>query len=373
MIIRNANVLNTRLRKFVQQDLYIADGKITGLQPEDTTIFDAGGQYVIPGFIDTHIHGYYGCEFFQEGSDFSQAQNALAAQGITAFAATVGARPVDALVNFARRVAALMQQPQTGAKLCGIHSEGPFISEKRRGAMHPTGEECTLEAVQRLLDAAPGVLKVMTIAPERENAPQIIAQLKDRLAFSLGHTDATFEEATAAIDAGATRSTHTFNGMRPLYHRQTGVLGAVLTDDRVCCEMIADFIHLDPAVVKLLLRLKGADRLTLISDTGAFSGLPDGQYGERFVKDGIARNREGTIAGSCFSMLRGAQNLRKLGVSLEEISVMASWNPARLLGLTDTMGSIEPGKCADLIVCDDMLNLHTVFIDGIAVNKEAFI
>ena len=158
-----------------------------------------------------------------------------------------------------------------------------------------------------------------------------------------------------------------------IFSRRTGILGAVLTDDRVCCEMIADFVHLDPAMVKLLLRVKGADKLTLISDTGAFSGLPDGQYGEQFVKDGVCRNREGTISGSCFSMLRGAQNLRQLGVSLVDISIMASWNPAQLLGLTDTMGSIEPEKCADLIICDDMLNLHTVFIDGIAITKEATI
>lgn len=363
MIIKNAQILNTQTRQFEARDLFIAGGKIVDCAPGDTEIFDAQGLFVIPGFIDTHIHGFYGCDFGTE-HDFPEAQRILAAQGTTAFAATVSTRPMEALVSAARRISSLMARPQAGAKVCGIHSEGPFISEKRKGAMIPTGEDCTVEAVQSLIDAAQGALKLMTIAPERENVPEIIAALKDRLTFSLGHTDATYDQAIAAIDAGASRSTHTFNGMRPLYHRETGILGAVLTDDRICCEMIGDFIHLDPAIVKLIYRAKGPDNITLVSDAGFMSGLPDGEYGGRIVKDGVCRNKEGTIAGSCFSMLKGAQNLRKLGIPLGEVSVMASYNPAKLLGVDAAMGSIGPGKCADLIVCDDAVNIRAVFIDG---------
>lgn len=363
MIIKNAKILNTQTRQFEARDLFIADGKIVDRVPADTEAFDAQGLYVIPGFIDTHIHGFSGCDFGTE-SDFAEAQRVLAAQGTTAFAATVSTRPMDDLVSAARWISSVMAQPQAGAKVCGMHSEGPFISEKRRGAMRPTGEACTVEAVQSLVDAAGGALKLMTIAPERENVPEIIAALKDRLTFSLGHTDATYGQAMAAIDAGAARSTHTFNGMRPLYHRESGILGAVLTDDRICCEMIGDFIHLDPAIVKLIYRAKGPDNITLISDAGFMSGLPDGEYGGRTVKDGVCRNKEGTIAGSCFSLLKGAQNLRSLGIPLGEVSVMASWNPAKLLGVEDAMGSIAPGKCADLIVCDDRVNIRAVFIDG---------
>lgn len=370
MHIKNGNILNSRTRQFERRDLFINKGKIADPIPEDAEILDAQGLYVLPGFIDTHIHGFYNCDFGTPGTDLTPARMELARQGTTAFAATVSTRPMADLCATATWLAEQMGAPAPGAKLCGIHSEGPFISEKRRGAMCPTGEKCTVAAVEQLLDASCGILKLMTIAPERESVPEIIAALKNRLTFSLGHTDATYGEAMAAIDAGASRSTHTFNGMRPLYHRESGILGAALTDERICCEMIADFIHLDPAIVKLIYKTKGAENITLISDTGFMGGLPDGEYNGRVVKDGICRNKEGTIAGSCFTMLRGAQNLRKLGIPLAEISVMASLNPARVLGVADTMGSIQPGACADLILCDDMLNIRSVLIDGEPV-KEA--
>ena len=364
MIIRNGNILNTRTREFELRDLYVEKGKIVDRPPENGKNLDATGLFVIPGFIDTHIHGFYNCDFGTPGTDLTPARMELARQGTTAFAATISTRPMADLCTSAAWLADLIKKPALGAKLCAIHSEGPFISAIRKGAMIPSGETCTQEAIEQLIEAAQGTLRLMTIAPERESVPQIIAALKDRLTFSLGHTDATYEQAMAAIDAGAARATHTFNGMRPLYHRETGILGAVLTDERVCCEMIADFIHLDPAVVMLVYKTKGFENITLISDTGYMGGLPDGEYRGRIVKDGVARTKEGVICGSCFTMLRGAQNLRKLGISLAEISVMASLNPAKVLGLEDSMGSIEAGKQADLILCDDDLNIHAVFIDG---------
>lgn len=364
MIIQNANVLNCESLCFEDRDLYIENGKITDTLPRDRTVLDAGGLFLIPGFIDTHIHGFLNCDFGTPGTDLTPARQALARQGTTGFAATVATRPLEKMEGDFRWLRQQMDVPSPGAKLLGLHAEGPFISEKRKGAMIPTGEGATVQAVERLLDAAGGALKLMALAPERENAAEIIAALKNRLAFSLGHTDATYAQAMAAIDAGASRATHTFNGMRPLSHRETGILGAVLTDDRIHCEMIADFVHLDPAAVKLVYKAKGAENITLISDTGYMGGLPDGEYNGRIVRDGVARTLAGVICGSCFTMLRGAQNLRKLGIPLGEISVMASRNPAKLLGLQDTLGAIAPGYCADLILCDDALNIHTVLIDG---------
>lgn len=364
MIIQNAKVLNFQSTGFEERDVYIENGKLVSHVPAGGGTLDAQGLYLIPGFIDTHIHGFRNCDFGTPGTDPAPARQALAQQGTTGFAATVGTRPMAQLADAFRWLRQQMDTPSQGAKLLGFHAEGPFISAKRRGAMTPTDEACTLAAIRSLLDAAGDELKLMTIAPERENVPQIIAALKDRLAFSLGHTDATYAQAMAAIDAGASRATHTFNGMRPLSHRETGILGAVLTDDRIHCEMIADFVHLDPAAVKLVYKTKGAENITLISDTGYMGGLPDGEYNGRIVKDGVARTPAGVICGSCFTMLRGAQNLRKLGISLAEISVMASRNPAKLLGLEDTLGAIAPGFCADLILCDDMLNIRTVLIDG---------
>ena len=364
MLIRNAKVLNSRTLKFEERPLYIREGRFEEAAGEKEAVLDAGGLYAIPGFIDTHIHGYFGCDFGTPGTDLTPARLALARQGTTGFAATLATRPVARLREDIRWLREQMHQPAEGAKLLGIHSEGPFISYKRRGAMTPIDEGCSREAVEGLLEAAGGGLKLMTIAPELENVPEVIGQLKDRLTFSLGHTDATYQQAAAAIAAGACRSTHTFNGMRPLYHRETGILGAALTDGRIHCEMIGDFIHLDPPAVRLLLKAKGFRNITLISDTGPRGGMPDGEYDGRTVKDGVCRTKDGTIAGSCFTLLRGVRNLRSLGVPLEEISVMASLNPAKALGLDGQVGAIADGYRADLILCDGDINIHKVFVEG---------
>ncbi|MBQ1206386.1 MAG: amidohydrolase family protein, partial [Clostridia bacterium] len=185
---------------------------------------------------------------------------------------------------------------------------------------------------------------------------------------SIGHTDATYSETLDAINAGATRATHVFNAMRPFSHRETGVLGAVLTDERINCEMICDLVHLDEATIKMVYRLKGAENITLISDTGYMSGLGDGVFNvdgrERIVKDGVCRNADGRIAGSCVSMLAGAKNLLKMGVPISDISLMASLNPAKALNVSAITGSIEVGKQADIIVCDNELNVKAVFVKG---------
>lgn len=364
MLIRNAKVLNSRTLEFEERPLYIRDGRFAEEAGKGEAVLDAGGLYAIPGFIDTHIHGYFGCDFGKPGTDLTPARLALARQGTTGFAATLSTRPVARLREDLRWLREQMALPSAGAKLLGIHSEGPFISCKRRGAMTPIEEGCSREAIESLLDAAGDGLKLMTIAPELENVPEVIGRLKDRLTFSLGHTDATYQQATEAIGAGARRSTHTFNGMRPLYHRQTGILGAVLTDERIHCEMIGDFIHLDPPAVQLLLKAKGFRNVTLISDTGPSGGMPDGEYNGRIVKDGVCRTKDGTIAGSCFTLLRGVRNLRSLGVPLGEISVMASLNPAKALGLGGQVGAIAAGYRADMILCDENSNIHKVFVDG---------
>ena len=364
MVIQNALVLNSETMTFQRRPVYMEKGRFTDTPAEAGETLDAGGLYAIPGFIDSHIHGFSGCDFGIPGTDLTPARQALARQGTTAFAATISTRPMADLCAAAAWAAKEADRDCKGAKLVAIHAEGPFISEKRKGAMIPTGEICTPEAVGQLINAAGGKLKLMTIAPERENSLEVIRRWKENITFSMGHTDATWAEATAAIDAGAARATHTFNGMRPLSHRETGILGAVLNDDRVCCEMICDFVHLDPPAVKLVYKMKGAEKITLISDTGYMGGLPDGVYRGRIVKDGVARTQAGVICGSCFTMLRGAQNLRKLGIPLAEISQMASLNPAKALGLQDTLGKIAPGYQADLILCDESLNIKAVFMNG---------
>lgn len=371
MLIKNGLVLNGKTNKFEQTDLSIENGIINNIAQgiEDDDIFDAEGSYVISGFIDTHIHGCVGVEFASPDEDFTKARKWLASEGVTAFAATVRALPIERSVSAIRNILREAKKDSDGASVVGINLEGPFVSLKKSGVMNPPDIECNAEAVELLAKEANGLLKIMTIAPERENALDAIrTAVKNGVNASIGHTDSLYSEAVAAIDAGATRATHVFNAMRPFSHRETGVLGAVLTDERVCCEMICDLVHLDEATIKMVYRLKGRDNITLVSDTGFMSGLGDGEYivdgRKRIVKDGICRNPEGRIAGSCVSMLAGARNLLKMGVPLESVSVMASKNPAKAVGAFDKMGSIEIGKQADIIVCDKELNIKAVLIKG---------
>lgn len=373
MILKHARVLNSSTHRFDREAVVIENGRIISFDGDaDGEVFDCEGLFVLPGMIDTHIHGFGGEEFAKPEGDFGNAPSILSDDGVTGFAATVRCMPLDEIAACMKNAAAHIGQATGGAKVLGIHCEGPFVSEERRGAMHPPRLTCDVETMQTLLAAANGHLKLMTIAPERENAAAVIAHATaNGVACSMGHTDATYAVAEAAVASGARRATHVFNAMRPLSHRETGILGVSLTDDRVHCEMIADFVHLDPATVKLVYRAKGAENITLISDAGRMSGLPNGQYEVggilRTVKDGLCLDPEGRIAGSCYSMLKGAQNLLSLGIPLEEIAQMASENPAKALGLFDTVGSIDIGKQADLIVCDEKLHIRAVFVDGIQV------
>ncbi len=372
MRIINGNVLNGKTRCFEQTDIEFENGLITALgalDKEDET-FDAKGLFVISGFIDTHIHGCVGVEFASPDEDFTPAREWLANEGVTAFAATVRAMPPEDVINAEKGILRESKRNVNGASVEGINLEGPFVSLVKSGVMTPPDIECNAKTVKDFADSAEGMLKIITIAPERENAIDATKMaVSCGVNVSVGHTDATYEQTVLAIDAGASRATHLFNAMRPLSHRESGVLGAALTDERVNCEMICDLVHLDAPVIKMVYRLKGCDGITLVSDTGFMSGLGDGEFivggRKRTVKDGICRNDQGKIAGSCVSMHVGAKNLLKLGVPLNEVSVMASLNPAKALGIADKTGSIEIGKQADLIVCDSELNIKAVFVKGI--------
>ena len=348
MRIKNGLVLKGQSNRFESADICISEGRISSFgavgEPAGQEDFDAEGLYVIPGFIDTHNHGCVGVEFAAEDEDFEKARVWLAGQGITGVAPTVRAMPVEPIIGAEKNILREAGKTSKGARILGIHLEGPFVSYSRTGAMCP---------------------------PERENAAEVIKAAGELgVKISLGHSDASYGTAKAAIEAGASRATHTFNAMRPLYHRETGILGAVLTDDRVCCEMICDFVHLDEAAMDIVYRMKGAENITIISDSGYMTGLGDGEFkvGDyeqvRIVKNGVCRTEGGCIAGSCVSMLAGARNLLRMGVPLWEVSLMGSLNPAKALGVDPWLGSLEEGKAADMIVCDKELNIKAVFVDG---------
>lgn len=371
MRIINGNVLLGSDNRFEKTDIFIEDGiiKSFGESLSDSDTFDADGMYVLPGFIDTHIHGCVGVEFASPDEDFTKASEWLASEGVTAYAATVRAMTPDRVVSAIKNIVRESKREVTGARVCGINLEGPFVSKTKSGVMNPPDVECSPDTVALFARESKGLLKIMTLAPERENACAAASEaVRNGINVSIGHTDATYCETKSLIEAGATRATHIFNAMRPLSHRETGVLGAVLTDDRINCEMICDFVHLDAPAMEIVYRLKGCKNITLVSDTGFMSGLGDGEFvvdgKTRIVKDGICRNPEGRIAGSCVSMLAGAKNLLSMGIPLEEISVMASLNPAKALGIASYTGSIELNKNADLLVCDKELNIKAVFVSG---------
>ncbi|MBR5278590.1 MAG: N-acetylglucosamine-6-phosphate deacetylase [Clostridia bacterium] len=372
MQIINGLVLNGETNRFEPLNIQINNGKIASLNTEATNkeVYDAKGKYIISGFIDTHIHGCVGVEFASDNEDFTKAQKWLANEGVTAFAPTVRTMVTERMVAAEKNILRESKKPTDYAKIMGINLEGPFISALKSGSMAPPADMvCDINTMDAFITAGNGFLKLITIAPELENACDVIAYAAQKgVNVSIGHTNATYQESQRAINAGATRATHVFNAMRPLSHRETGVLGAVLTDDRVNCEMICDLVHLEAPAINLVYKSKGFNNITLISDTGAMSGLGDGDYIVngivRTVKNGICRNPQGVIAGSCYSMYYGAKNLLKLGIPLEEISVMASLNPAKALGCENIMGSIRAGNCADLIICDKELNIEAVFING---------
>lgn len=364
-------ILNGDTGCFERIDLNLESGVIKemGLLSVKSSAFDATGLYVIPGFIDTHIHGSMGSEFASESESFDEVRKWFAGKGITAVAPTIRCLAPENIIKAEQNIVRESKKKINGAKIYGIHIEGPYVSEKYRGVMNPPKIEASAQMFEKFYYESEGMLKIMTLAPERENSIEIVKRA-DALGvnISLGHTGATYEQSMSAIEAGASRATHVFDAMRPFHHREVGVLGAVLTEPRVNCEMICDFVHLSLQTVQLVYKLKGCEGITLISDAGFMSGLKDGEYfvdgHKRIVKDGVCLSEDGRIAGSCVSVLEGAKNLLSLGIPLADISVMASLNPAKALGIENFTGSIKRGYCADLIVCDDMLNIKAVFIDG---------
>lgn len=374
MKLKNGSVLGSDF-VFRQTDLCFEDGKIIENQT-DGEVFDASGMFVIPGFIDTHIHGAAGFRFSDENPDIDAISMYEASQGVTAIVATTASSDISSLIKQLSAIKKAAEAGTKGARIEGIHAEGPFLNKKYKGAMNeeniivPDEEIC-----EKLIKVAGGYLKIITVAPETEKVSEAIKFFVSRgVVVSMGHTNATYDEAQAAVELGASQATHTFNAMRALAHREPGVVGVTLTNDNVKCEMICDFVHLHPAVVKLIYNAKGAGHINIISDTGHAAGagltefMVDGVM--RYVKDGVVRLADGTIAGSAISLLGGVKNLYSLGIPLEEISRMASLNPARTLGIENRTGSLEVGKEADIVVLDKNFDVVMTIVKGKVVYKR---
>lgn len=342
------------------------------------------GLTLVPGFIDIHIHGAAGHDVMEASDEaFAAITSKVAAWGTTALVATTVSAGEEVTCAAIAAIARWMERQkqskaaQASAEILGIHLEGPFINAARRGA-HPAEwiAAPSLPVFQHFLDAAKGCIRILTLAPELPGAAGLIAKARQAgVVVSLGHTDASYAEAMAAIAGGATHATHVFNAMRPFTHRETGVVGAVLTSPNVTAELIADGIHVDEAAIRVLLATKGAADVILVSDGIAATGMPDGNYklgtSEVRVTGGVARTSEGKLAGSTLTLDRALRHLLALGLQLREVLPMLTSNPARLLGLDHRKGSLEAGADADLLLLDDRFEVAGVMARGAWVKSAA--
>ena len=351
----------------IQGDTITALTNSTSQEPScDVVSYD--GYKLIPGLIDVHMHGYHGiaCESASP-KELLQIGQRLAKEGVTGYAATISTSPDNKALD-AIHSCRLAAENEENAHLLGIHMEGPFLNPLKKGAMNERYiQKPAASLLATYVKVGGEMIRLMTMAPEMEGAEKVACfALQNGVNLSMGHTMATREEALAAIDWGIKRSTHTFNAMRPLNHRESGILGAVLMDERVQCEMIADFVHLSPEICQMIYRLKGADRITLISDSCALAGLRQEDLPEDlpYIIDKAAYLPNGTLCGSIGTVMTCVRNMVSIGVPLEKAVQMGSLNPARDLNLHDRLGSIEPGKLATFVLVNDALDVKAVYVKG---------
>ncbi len=339
--------------------------------PADAEIIDVSGQYISPGFIDVHVHG---CMNYKSADASREALEAMgkcyAAHGVTGYLPTVHAD-----TEILKKLANLFDEGLPGTKPLGIHIEGPYLCMEKRGAQYPEHIwKCAPETLQSLIDASSGYLKQMTIAPEIDGAIPLIEMLvKRNIIASMGHTDATYEQAMAGVNAGVSHATHTFNAMSVLSHRHPGTVGAALACDSVAAEIITDGVHVHPEVVKILVRAKPLRKVIPITDAIQTAGLPDGEYVQDAklgytlnVRNGETYlNNTNTLAGSTLLMNNGINNLMKFaGLDMVEAIHCASLNPAIELGLEHRKGTLEVGKDADIVLFDEDFKVQYTMVEG---------
>ncbi|HSS35231.1 MAG TPA: N-acetylglucosamine-6-phosphate deacetylase [Patescibacteria group bacterium] len=352
----------------------IADGRIVAIDLDDGAAAD--GPFVAPGFVDLHVHGWGGHDAMGDVAALDGMARGLLRRGVTSFLPTAVSAPLDALTLFADRVRRwLPDAPSDGAEPLGFNLEGPFLAHARRGAHDPAHLLVPAETPRAALDPVLDGLRLTTIAPELPGALELISWLRDRgVATSVGHSAATFEQARAGFDAGATSTTHLFNAMTGIDHRTPGVALAALLDDRAYVELIADGIHVVPPVWPLISRLKPPDRLMLVSDAIAIAGTGSGRgriggLDVEVVDGRVVLAGTTTLAGSAIALDDAVRNLVAHGIPLPTAVGAATRNPLELVGVTDR-GRLEVGQRADLIELDDALTIGRVMRSGVWLDAD---
>lgn len=374
-IIQHVNVLLPH-QILPSANIWVRDGKIERVDTQEATQvvegyerIDGNEMWLIPGMIDVHIHGANGYDMM-DGTEASiqEVSRTCAATGCTSFLATTVSSTMDDLLNMIRSVKTMIGREQ-GAKIAGIHLEGPYLNPRRKGMQnekylrHPD-----LDEMKIIFREAGSLIKMVTIAPELPGGLELISYLKEQgVVIAVAHSDATYEEAKEAFAAGASHVTHCFNGMRPIHHRDPGLIVAAFEEPHVSLQAIVDQVHLHPAIIRLMHRIKGPEGMLLITDALQAMGLGDGEYlfgGHHVtVSEGIARLEDGTLASSTVTMNEALRLTVENGISFADAAQMASTSPARILGLSNK-GRIEIGYDADLVLLNEKYEVEWTMIEG---------
>ena len=360
-----------------EEPLYLENGLIIAPPREAAAVgetVDLNGAYLLPGLIDIHTHGCFGVDVnAADRAGYETISRFSASQGTAGFLCSILTDSVEQTERCIVAAVDAIEHPLPGARLLGIHLEGPFLSPFYKGAMPEhllrQGDMALFRHYQEL---AKGHIRYITVAPEVPGVLPLIRAIAGEVTVAIGHSNATYEEACAAISAGARAATHTFNAMRPLHHHEPGILGAVLEKD-ICCEAITDGLHLNPATVRLLLKCKGWGQVAAVTDSIMAAGLPDGQYrlgvNDVTVVNGDARLTHGDArAGSTLTQNRSLKNLMAFtGEPLEKVTPLLTENPARLIGLKG-QGSLRPGSFADITAVTQAGDILATVVRGVRVH-----
>jgi len=383
-IISNGTII-TPFQLLEGRVIFIQSGRITAIEnmgniaaPVETEVIDAGNGFVVPGFIDIHVHGGGGSDIM-DGKYEAVKQIAITHSrfGTTAFLPTTMTMSKDKIIGSLKSIHEAFIKGTGAAEILGVHLEGPYISSEKKGAQKEKDiKKASIGEFLEFNQASGNLIRIVTLAPEKPGAIDLIRWLhKNGIIASVGHSNATYKQVQEGIKAGLTHVTHTFNAMREFNHREPGVVGAALSSPKLILEMIADGIHLHPVAMKILIKIKEIGKIVLITDAMRAASKPEGTYNlggqEVTVVRGQARLKDGALAGSVLTMDKAVCNMvDKVGVSLTEAIQMATASPARCLGVESKKGSLEPGKDADIVILNKKLKVELTMVKGKIVYKR---